>query len=46
MGLVQQEKVVHTQTSFHCVWSGVSHHANDNVYMLHLTGVWPGAKSR
>ena len=41
-----REKVVNTQTSFHCVWSGVSHHTNDIVYMLHLTGIWPGAKSR
>ena len=40
-----REKVVHTQTSFPCVWSGVSHHTNDNMYMLRLTGAWPGPNS-
>ena len=43
--LVTEKRVVHSQTSLHHVRSGVSHHTNDIVYMPHLQGGWPGAKS-
>ena len=32
-------------TRFDRVQSGVNHHTNDNMYILHLTGDWPRAKS-
>ena len=44
--LEQQEKMWFTiEQVFIVSGSGVSHHTNDNVYMLHLTGSWSRVKS-
>ena len=46
MGLLNSKRKCGSQSdNFHCVRSGVSHHTNDNVYILHLTGGWSRVKS-
>ena len=46
MGFLNSKRKCGPQSNkFHCVRSGVSHHRNDNVYMLHLTGGWSRVKS-